>query len=209
VVVLHLATSIKEDRRFCYGVDVRLWSVLCWVRAKKEKRRLCCSACLASEHDEKRKNEEQTYAPMKATAILSLFAAAACAPVATAFTTAPTQNQRCENGARIQSTHLHLFGDAFKNDDSLGKPKNAGLTNGPKVSEVTVNGKPVKAVAGQKVSQVMAGARVKMTYSCQKGNCGTCEMVSVGFQNNTKINVSNILLFSNYALIPAAYEWTS
>ena len=35
---------------------------------------------------------------------------------------------------------------------------------GPKVSEVTVNGKPVKAVAGQKVSQVLASARVKMTY---------------------------------------------
>jgi len=80
----------------------------------------------------------------------------------------------------MQSTHLDLFGNAFQNDDSLGKPKNAGLTNGPKVSEVTVNGKPVKAVAGQKVSQVLAGARVKMTYSCQKGNCGTCEMLMNG-----------------------------
>lgn len=35
---------------------------------------------------------------------------------------------------------------------------------GPKVSEVTVNGRAVKAVAGQKVSQVLASARVKMTY---------------------------------------------
>lgn len=40
---------------------------------------------------------------------------------------------------------------------------------GPKFSEVTVNGIPVKAVAGQKVSQVMNAARVKVTYSCRKG----------------------------------------
>jgi hypothetical protein len=37
-------------------------------------------------------------------------------------------------------------------------------SKGPNVSEVTVNGKPVKAVAGQKVSQVMAAARVKVNY---------------------------------------------
>ena len=110
---------------------------------------------------------------MKVTGILSLLAASACTCTTTAFTSAPTQIQT----ARIPTTQLHIFGNAFKNDDSLGKPKDAGLTNGPKVNDVTINGKPVKAVAGQKVSQVLAGARVKMTYSCQKGNCGTCEMV--------------------------------
>lgn len=141
---------------------------------------------------------------MKATAsILSLFAAVACAPVATAFTAAPGQILRCGNCARMQSTHLDLFGNAFQNDDSLGKPKNAGLTNGPKVSEVTVNGKPVKAVAGQKVSQVLAGARVKMTYSCQKGNCGTCEMVSVRFQKKNKvICISKYLTFLLSCFLP-------
>lgn len=41
---------------------------------------------------------------------------------------------------------------------------NGVLSKGPNVSDVTVNGKPVKAVAGQKVSQVMAASRVKMTY---------------------------------------------
>jgi|Transcript_13766 ferredoxin len=116
---------------------------------------------------------------MKATTILSLFAAAAVPSATTAFTAAPTPIQRCQD-ARIQATQLNLFGNAFKNDDSLGKPQNAGLTNGPKINEVTINGKPVKAVAGQKVSKVMASARVKMTYSCQKGNCGTCEMLMNG-----------------------------
>lgn len=116
---------------------------------------------------------------MKSTTILSLVAAVAVPHASTAFT-APTPIHRCQENARIQSTQLDLFGNAFKNDDSLGKPQNAGLTNGPKINEVTINGKPVKAVAGQKVSKVLASARVKMTYSCQKGNCGTCEMLMNG-----------------------------
>jgi aerobic-type carbon monoxide dehydrogenase small subunit (CoxS/CutS family) len=48
------------------------------------------------------------------------------------------------------------------------------------MSEVTINGKPVKAVAGQKVSQVLASARTKVTYSCRKGDCGTCEIFMNG-----------------------------
>jgi hypothetical protein len=74
------------------------------------------------------------------------------------------------------STGLHGWLDsAFKNDDSLGKPVNAGLTNGPKFNEnVTVNGTPVKgAVAGQKLTVVAGRARVKIPVNCQKGDCGT------------------------------------
>ena len=118
---------------------------------------------------------------MKATTtFLSLFAVAASSVVSAFTAAAPRQIQGHEHCARIQSTHLFIFGNAFKNDDSLGKPKSAGLTNGPKINEVTVNGKPIKAVAGQKVSQVMAAARVKMTYSCREGNCGTCELLING-----------------------------
>lgn len=111
----------------------------------------------------------------KLAAILSVIAAEY---TASAFT-APLANNR---NLRIpsSSSQLDIFGNAFANDDSLGKKENPGLKKGPKVSEVTVNGKPVKAVAGQKVSQVMASARVKMTYSCKKGNCGTCEMLLNG-----------------------------
>ena len=117
---------------------------------------------------------------MKSTTIVTIFVAVVTGPSATtAFTVSPTPIQRCQEN-RISSTQLDIFGNAFKNDDSLGKPQNAGLTNGPKINEVTINGKPVKAVAGQKVSKVLASARVKMTYSCQKGNCGTCEMLMNG-----------------------------
>jgi ferredoxin len=120
---------------------------------------------------------------MKANTPLSLFIASAAASssavVVSAFSAAqPTQIRQQQS---TSATQLHIFGNAFKNDDSLGKPQNAGLTNGPKFNEVTINGKPVKgAVAGQKVSKVMASARVKMTYSCREGNCGTCELLMNG-----------------------------
>ena len=74
-----------------------------------------------------------------------------------------------------------LFGglqDAFKNDESLGKPQNAGLKNGPKFNEnVTVNGKPVPgAVAGQKLTVVAGKVRVRIPVDCQNGECGTCRV---------------------------------
>mmetsp|Transcript_20429 Transcript_20429/g.44253 ORF Transcript_20429/g.44253 Transcript_20429/m.44253 type:complete len:136 (-) Transcript_20429:290-697(-) len=110
----------------------------------------------------------------KLTSLLSIIAVYS----ASAFT-APPANDR---NLRISSspTQLDIFGKAFANDDSLGKRENAGLKKGPNVNEVTVNGKPAKAVAGQKVSQVLAAAKVKMTYSCRKGNCGTCEFIMNG-----------------------------
>lgn len=85
-----------------------------------------------------------------------------------------------QSNTRLLSTQINIFGNAFANDDSLGKAENPGLKKGPNVSEVTINGKPVKAVAGQKVSQVLAAARVKVTYSCRKGDCGTCELFMNG-----------------------------
>ena len=79
---------------------------------------------------------------------------------------------------------LHLFGGlkgAFTNDDSLGKREDAGIKGGAKFNEqITFNGKPIRAVPGQKVSQVAAAARVKITYSCKKGDCGTCEIMMNG-----------------------------
>ena len=82
------------------------------------------------------------------------------------------------------TTALHLFGGlkgAFGNDDSLGKQENAGIKGGPKFNDkVTFNKKAIKAIPGQKVSRVAAAARVKITYSCKKGDCGTCEMMMNG-----------------------------
>jgi len=70
---------------------------------------------------------------------------------------------------------------AFGNDDNLGKAQNSGLTNGPNNNDkVTVNGKPVKAVVGQKVSAVASAARVRITYGCKQGDCGSCAIMING-----------------------------
>jgi ferredoxin len=78
----------------------------------------------------------------------------------------------------VTATTSPLLGwaDAFKNDESLGKPQNAGLKNGPNYNDkVTVNGLAVSgAVVGQKLTVVAQRARVKIPVNCQKGDCGTC-----------------------------------
>ena len=84
-----------------------------------------------------------------------------------------------QSPSRPSTTSLNLFGglaDAFKNDDTLSKPKNAGLSGGPNYNEqVTVNGKAVQgAVVGQKLTVVAGRARVKIPVNCQQGDCGTC-----------------------------------
>lgn len=94
-----------------------------------------------------------------------------------AFTIPSIDRQRSHKN--VITTELNLFGknlkDAFANDDTLGKAKNAGLKNGPKTNDsVTVNGKTVNAVVGQKVSVVAAQARAKISYNCKQGDCGTC-----------------------------------
>mmetsp|Transcript_10091 Transcript_10091/g.15116 ORF Transcript_10091/g.15116 Transcript_10091/m.15116 type:complete len:141 (+) Transcript_10091:82-504(+) len=101
------------------------------------------------------------------------------ASTSNAFSVAPPSSQRITS--QSSSTQLHIFGDAlkgaFSNDESLGKAQNAGLKNGPNENEkVTINGKKVKAIVGQKVSVVAAQARVKISYNCKAGDCGTCNV---------------------------------
>jgi len=90
----------------------------------------------------------------------------------------PSNIPQSQTTQTTTSLNMNMFANAFKNDDSLGKAKNEGLSNGPKYNDqVTVNGKPVKnAVVDQKISQVCATARVKVPYNCQNGECGTCEV---------------------------------
>merc|ERR1712071_63401 len=83
-------------------------------------------------------------------------------------------------GTISSSTSLRMgwgdaFDKAFDNDKTLGKAQNAGLKNGPNNNDaVTINGKPVKAVVGQKVAVVAGAARVRIAYNCKQGDCGTC-----------------------------------
>ena len=62
---------------------------------------------------------------------------------------------------KITNTHIYIYNPLIVR---MISPSNIKKKKGPNVNEITVNGKPVKAVAGQKVSQVLAAARVKMTY---------------------------------------------
>jgi ferredoxin len=97
------------------------------------------------------------------------------------------------------TTALSGWGDAFKNDDSLGKPQNAGLKNGPNYNDkVTVNGMAVSgAVVGQKLTVVAQRARVKIPVNCQKGDCGTC---MVNF-NGRKVKACQTVLPAGKATI--------
>jgi ferredoxin len=105
--------------------------------------------------------------------VLSLLLLAAVPSFTEAFVTSrpvisttPTTDTRLYN----------IFSNAFKNDESLGKPQNAGLSKGPNYNDnVTVNGRSVQgAVVGQKLTVVAARARVKIPVNCQQGDCGTC-----------------------------------
>jgi ferredoxin len=84
----------------------------------------------------------------------------------------------CNHRRNRHQSLLQRYGwmDAFKNDETLGKPQNAGLKNGPNYNEqVTVNGNNVpNAVVGQKLTVVASRVRVKIPVNCQKGDCGTC-----------------------------------
>jgi len=67
-----------------------------------------------------------------------------------------------------------MFKGAFSNEDGFEK-ENAGLSNGPRYNEdVVINGKPVKAVVGQKVAIPANQARVRIKFNCNNGDCGTC-----------------------------------
>ncbi len=67
-------------------------------------------------------------------------------------------------------------------DSTLGffgkKSDNNG--RGGDLDTPTINGKAVKAKAGEKVSVVAKKAKIPITYSCKKGDCGTCEIIMNG-----------------------------
>ena len=72
-------------------------------------------------------------------ALAAVFAIISCS-TSNAFVNIP-QSQPIQTS----STSINGFMDAFKNDDSLGKVQNAGLSGGPRYNDqVTVNGKAGK-----------------------------------------------------------------
>ena len=99
------------------------------------------------------------------------FTTASSSPPFTFHSASHTHNTQQQNNIITTSTSktaINLFGKKATESSS-------GTTNSP-----TINGKPVKAKVGEKVSAVANRAKVKITYSCRKGDCGTCELMMNG-----------------------------
>jgi hypothetical protein len=100
--------------------------------------------------------------------IISFLLAVYAASNVAAFQVSPVNHPSSQHSSSSSTTSLNVFGNAlknaFSNDETLGKAKNAGLSNGPEINDqVTVNGKAVKgAVVGQKLTAVAMKARVKV-----------------------------------------------
>ncbi|CAM9112400.1 unnamed protein product [Scytosiphon promiscuus] len=118
------------------------------------------------------------------------------APSATPATTRPATNQ--QHAGPLFMGWGDALGKAFANED-MAPMKNPGLKNEPNTCMVTVNGKTIKAVQGQRLRDVVLAAKAKIEYGCEKGDCGTCESIVDGRKirickaivprNKTKVNI--------------------
>ena len=131
--------------------------------------------------------------------MLSFFLLLAIGTALVAFPQSEAFTIQSRSLTRLSLIYRYGWMDAFKNDETLGKPQNAGLKNGPNYNEqVTVNGVKVpNAVVGQKLTVVASRVRVKIPVNCQKGDCGTC-MVNL---NGRKVKACQATLPSGKASI--------
>lgn len=67
-----------------------------------------------------------------------------------------------------------------KMDMIFGKKSQPSQNDGKGEAVTTINGKLVDAKVGEKVSIVAKRAKIPITYSCKKGDCGTCELMING-----------------------------
>ncbi|KAJ1454359.1 hypothetical protein M885DRAFT_521895 [Pelagophyceae sp. CCMP2097] len=83
--------------------------------------------------------------------------------------------------SRGRRTELKGFMDAFKNDPAFDKKDSAGLTGGAKpMVDVTICGKKMQALPGQKMKDLVRAARAPIKFNCENGDCGTCESLVNG-----------------------------
>lgn len=69
---------------------------------------------------------------------------------------------------------MGFFDNAFKNED-LGKKPDAGGVAKKKTVEVKVLGKPMQAMPGQRLKDIVRASRAPIRFNCENGQCGTCE----------------------------------
>jgi len=111
-------------------------------------------------------------------------------PVAQGFGVVPTRSSRVQP---VQMGLMDGFKKAFENEQYSTK-ESAGLTGGAKQPiEVTIVGKTVKAIPGQRMKDVIRSARANIPFNCENGSlflvnlvtfsageCGTCECLVNG-----------------------------
>mmetsp|Transcript_28626 Transcript_28626/g.37505 ORF Transcript_28626/g.37505 Transcript_28626/m.37505 type:complete len:140 (+) Transcript_28626:67-486(+) len=70
----------------------------------------------------------------------------------------------------------------FENDSTLSPQQNAGLSKVPDPVKVTFepSKKSINAFPNQSLKNVARDAKVKISYNCEKGDCGTCEVMVNG-----------------------------
>mmetsp|Transcript_27589 Transcript_27589/g.84663 ORF Transcript_27589/g.84663 Transcript_27589/m.84663 type:complete len:130 (+) Transcript_27589:55-444(+) len=84
---------------------------------------------------------------------------------------------------RVAPLEMGMFdglSKAFENDPAFAQKKAAGLSGGKQPLELTVVGKKVKALPGQKMKDVIRAARAPIKFNCENGECGTCECLVNG-----------------------------
>ncbi|CAN0088088.1 unnamed protein product [Discosporangium mesarthrocarpum] len=119
-----------------------------------------------------------------------------------AFVGTPLSMRPSALSSRCVSSSLQMgWGDAlnkaFSNEDFGDKKVNPGLKNAPNTCMVTVNGKTVQAVQGQKLRDVVKASGAKIEYNCSQGNCGTCESIVDG----KKVRVCKAIVPRNKATL--------
>lgn len=74
----------------------------------------------------------------------------------------------------------YSFFDVRTATSALGLFGKKSVGQGDEKNTQTINGKPVNAKVGERLSVVAKKAKVPITYSCRKGDCGTCEIMMNG-----------------------------
>lgn len=87
------------------------------------------------------------------------------APLARGFVMAPAA-RRVEP---LQMGMFDGFAKAFENDPAFADKKSAGLSGAKQPLELTIVGKKVKAVPGQKLKDVIRASRAPIRFNCENG----------------------------------------
>lgn len=89
--------------------------------------------------------------------------------------------------------------ESMANDGSLSKPVNAGFREGydgpaQKAVSFADSGEVVSTYAGERMGDVCVRGKVSITYGCQKGTCGSCEVSLTADGQSSTIRVCQAIV---------------